>query len=346
MNIKNLKKRVNQELFLFTQKKIYDYKISQTDPLLSAWISEFIMRDGKRVRPILFILSYLAFSKKAVLNKNILKISLAFELLHDFLLIHDDIIDNSSTRRGKPTLHKVIQRLLKQTAETGKNLGIIAGDIIYAMAIDAFLNSKSNHYYQQRGLHEFLTATALTGIGEYKDVTNGLTPIKKIKLKDIHLNYLLKTAEYTFKAPLVCGAIFAGAKKTQIEKISRYGKLLGEAFQIHDDLIGIFGQSKKIGKSVLSDIREAKKTLPLFLAYQTAIPLEKKFIENCLGNQNLKIADLEKIRKIIINTKAKSKTDKKIQQLLNSAQIILQSLNLNQKFKQLFSSFIISFMKI
>jgi len=342
----NLKNKVDAALTKYLNSKIAEYNLTDIDAILGKSIKEFILRDGKRIRPILFLVSYLGFTRNKRLKSDQLKTALAFELLHDFLLIHDDIIDNSNTRRGKPTLHKIFQSAFGQSEKIGKDLSIVAADIIFAIAVDAFLSIKANPIYKQAALKVFLKTTILTGVGEFKDVCSGFTPIGRIKAKQIHLNYKLKTAEYTFKAPLVCGCILGASPAKEIKKFTTYAQLLGQAFQIQDDLRGLFEPPKKIGKSVLSDIIESKKTLPMFLAYNKASASERKFIGACLGNKNLTITHLKKIRQIIINTGADNLTKTKIKNLLNQANRILRASTMHKKYKQLLITYTSNFIKI
>ena len=104
----------------------------------------------------------------------------------------------------------------------------------------------------------------IPGGGEYIDVVSSITPIDKVSKQDIYMTYILKTAKYTFEYPMVIGARLAGVPKKELEKLSHLGILLGEAFQIQDDMLDIFFTSKEIGKSALSDLEEAKKTLLLW----------------------------------------------------------------------------------
>ncbi|RKY34421.1 MAG: hypothetical protein DRP78_06585 [Candidatus Omnitrophota bacterium] len=340
----SLKTKINHRLKEYVTCRIKIYKLNDINKFLSKAIEEFILRNGKRIRPILFLLAYSGYGGKR-LNKQIIETSLAFELLHDFLLIHDDIIDNSATRRGKPTIHKIFAANLKKNEEMGKSIAIVSADIIFSLAIEAFLSINTTQKNKETALKIFLQSVTLTGAGEIKDVLNSLIKIKEISLEEIRLNYQLKTAEYTFKSPLACGCILAGANKKQAELMSDYGGFLGEAFQIYDDLIGLFGNSKKIGKSVLSDLIEAKKTLPIFLTYQKANISERKFINFCLGNKNLNFSDLQKIRKIIIKTEALAQTNNTIKQLMLQADNLLKSSKMSEKYKKIISSYANSYIK-
>lgn len=342
---KTLKPLINSQLKKFVSKSLKSSRISKFAPIIGKNIKEFVCRDGKRIRPIFFLVSYQAFSKTKKLPANIIKTSLAFELLHDFLLIHDDIIDNSNKRRGKPTIHKLLQNQLRLDASNSKNLSIVVGDIVYAMALEAFIHSNDNKKVFNRALSEFLCSTIRTGTGEFIDVINGLSSIKKINQKQIYLNYYLKTSEYTFIAPLLCGAILAGANNSEISKLRLLGKNLGEAFQINDDLIGIFSSSRKIGKSVLSDIIESKKTLPIHFAYKSASKKDKAFINKCMGNSKLKFNDLKKIRNIIVKTNALSKTKNVLYSHIKKANLYLSKLNLSKKDKEFIRTLMFSFIE-
>ncbi|MFH1062434.1 MAG: polyprenyl synthetase family protein [Candidatus Omnitrophota bacterium] len=341
----NLKHSINQQLQTFIQARLKNYNLARINNILDKSIKEFILRDGKRVRPIFFLLAYSGYAKKKTLTADIIQTSLAFELLHDFLLVHDDIIDNADTRRGKPTMHRMLQKSLKQSEKIGKDLSIIVGDIIYALALEAFVCIKAVPKNKDAALRIFLKSTILTGAGEFIDILNGLSLITKVGLKHIRMNYLLKTAEYTFKSPLACGCILAGAPESEVKKVLQLGEFLGEGFQINDDLIGIFAESKKIGKSVLSDIIEAKKTLPIFLAYKKASPSDKTFINKCLGNKSLKYSDLQKIRQIIIATGAYAQTKTAINKLLKKSEQLIADLKMRKSQKQLFTNYILSFIK-
>src|SRR5208283_1762261 len=178
-------------------------------------------------------------------------------------------IDRSNLRRGKLTMHKTLAHTVKtkNPDKLGSDLGIIAGDIVYALAIDAFLSIGETSVRKERALKYFIQTAAFTAMGEFIDTVTGVKPVEDVDEKEVFLNYTLKTARYTFDCPMVTGAILAGAKDNEIKKISRFGILIGQAFQIQDDIIGIFETEANIGKSILSDLAEDKKTLLVTHAY-------------------------------------------------------------------------------
>ena len=204
---------------------------------------EFVLRKGKRIRPLLFVLSYKGYTpRRSYGESRLFKSAASIELLHDYMLIHDDVIDNSDLRRGKPTLHKMFDRRVKtpDNKKIGTSLAIVAGDIVFALAIEAFLFVQENMDRKEKALKQLVETAAYTGAGEFIDIVFGHKAIDRLSEKDIFLNYTLKTAKYTFECPLLMGAILAGAKSRELKKLSRLGLLAGKAFQIYDDFLDLF----------------------------------------------------------------------------------------------------------
>ncbi len=140
-----IKNRIEQKLKKFIASLDRYYGLSKISLPLFHAIKEFSLRKGKRVRPTLFIIGYLGFTKKIAVG--LYTSALSIELLHDFMLVHDDIIDKSDTRRGKPSMHKLFDKYLsghKDNKFNGEDLAIVAGDVMYAMGINAFLNIQEN----------------------------------------------------------------------------------------------------------------------------------------------------------------------------------------------------------
>ncbi|MDD5060118.1 MAG: polyprenyl synthetase family protein, partial [Candidatus Omnitrophica bacterium] len=140
-----IKIRIEKELSSYVQAIDKIYSLKRLSPILFKSIKEFILREGKRIRPILFCIGYLSYNKKT--PPGLYRSALSLELLHDFMLVHDDIIDKSNMRRGKPSMHSLLKNYLagcKETKFDSKDLAIVVGDVMYAMALDAFLAVKEN----------------------------------------------------------------------------------------------------------------------------------------------------------------------------------------------------------
>ena len=334
--IEQIRKNIDRSLasFLDTVKK--DYKLHLVSPLLFESIREFTLREGKRLRPLLLILTYKGYSPSSKkISRKLYNASTCMEFLHNFMLIHDDIIDRSDLRRGRPTMHKILAHTVKtpDPDKLGIDLGIIAGDIVYALAIDAFLSINEPSERKERALKYFIQTAAFTAMGEFIDTVSGVKNVQDVDEKEVFLNYTLKTARYTFDCPMVTGAILAGAKKTEIKKISRFGILIGQAFQIQDDIIGIFETEANIGKSILSDLAEGKKTLLVTHAFSVLKGKAKINFLRIFTKKIKTLKDLETVKKIFVDAKSLDYALDAIHTRLAEAQKILNALNMNNEYR-------------
>jgi geranylgeranyl diphosphate synthase type I len=330
--------QIDKSLALFLERIRKEYKLYQANPILYESIKEFVLREGKRIRPILLILSYNGYKQDNIrTSPSIYYVSSCIELLHNFMLIHDDIIDRSDLRRGKPTLHKLLRKAAKSPdpERLGYDLSIVAGDIVYALAIDAFLSVNEEMGRKERALKYFIQTAVFTAMGEFNDTLHGAQPIQKVTEKDVILNYTLKTARYTFDCPLVVGAILAGAQKADIPRLSELGLLIGQAFQIQDDVIGIFGSQKHIGKSILSDIAESKKTILVCHAHQHLSSQKRQQFIEYFTKPHKTYADLVVLRKIFIQSGSFAYSLQQIRKRTDKAQELLNKLHMKIKYRNL-----------
>ena len=337
-----LKKNIDRELISFlTEEGQYLPQHPDTRILFSG-IKDFVLRKGKKIRPMLFIISYKGYSKKRLSPKSVLRCSLAFELLHDFLLVHDDVIDSSDLRRGKPTLHRVYNRKLglKSKDKIGSDLSIVAGDILFTMAIRSLLSIDEDRSRKEKALAAFLQATAFTGAGEFIDVTGGIRNTEDISEKDILLMYNLKTSKYTFECPLITGAILGGAGERECKKLAGLGSALGEAFQIQDDMLDMFSSRKAIGKPVLSDLDESKKTLLIRSTYDRLDNRQKKYLQKIMKKKKKSYNDLVRFRKLVKGSGAHRYCLDRIVLLTEDAFSVCRSLGMKLKEKQVLTRFI------
>ena len=339
-----LRRQIDKSLETFMDSIKKDYKLQLVSPVLYESIREFSLRPGKRIRPLLLILSYKGYCPKHKrIPPSLYNASTCIELLHNFMLIHDDIIDRSDLRRGKPTIHKVLGGIIPNSdkEKLGYDLGIVAGDILYAFAIDAFLSIKEDPGRKERALKYFIQTAAFTAMGEFIDTIHGVEKIEKIKEKDVFLNYTLKTARYTFDCPLVTGAILAGADKKDIKKISDLGLFVGQAFQIQDDVIGIFDTEKNIGKSILSDLDESKKTLLVCHAYGKLRGKKRKEFLQYFDKPKKTHKDLVAVRQIFMNAGSLQYCLKEIETRVSKTLVLLQGLKMHPKYKNIIAEAIL-----
>ncbi len=281
-------------------------KIHPESTVLVEEIRRFVAAGGKRVRPAFAYAAYISSGGRSL--EAILYGSASLELLHAFALIHDDIIDNSDLRRGKPSVHKVFEDFHKKRGlkGDGKNFGlssaILAGDLAITFA-DELLNTApfpAERIRRAKRYYDLMKKQVI--YGQYLDV---LVPLKKeVTEKDVLTILEYKTAKYTVERPLHIGAALAGAEEDYFKIFSSYGIPLGQSFQMQDDIMGTFSSAEKIGKPVDSDIKEGKQTMLVVKAYEFSKKEERKFLDNVMGNNKASDKDIEGVREIIRNSGA------------------------------------------
>ncbi|MBK7862645.1 MAG: polyprenyl synthetase family protein [Archangiaceae bacterium] len=237
------------------------------DPLWSAAkasLAEFTLRPAKRVRPTLTALGWLAAQPAPQeLPREVVQFAAGLELLHTFMLVHDDVADRASTRRGGPCLHHLVGE-----GRLGEDLAIVLGDHLYSRAMEAMFGAPSGR--------AVATATYVleicrhTAAGQHLDLALARAPLNEVTLFRTLKVAELKTARYGFVAPLACGAMLAGAPSHVIDALKRAGRQAGLAYQLRDDLIGLFGDDKVAGKDGGGDYLEGKRTFPVIAAWTRA----------------------------------------------------------------------------
>ena len=338
--INKIKNNIEKELIRFISGLDKKYRLRSISPVLFNSIKDFISRKGKRIRPTLFVIGYLGFAKKAA--PGLYTSALSIELLHDFMLVHDDIIDKSDTRRGKPSMHKVFNGILsgfKGIKFTGEDLSIVAGDVMFALGIHAFLSVQENRTRKEKALKKLIEAALYTGSGEFIELLSGTKEVERITRQDIYRIYDYKTANYTFASPLAIGAILAGADEKEIKKLFCYGIYLGRAFQIQDDILGMFSDEKAIGKSMLTDLQEAKKTILIWYAFHHAPASKKAAIKMILSKKSAGYKDLLKMREIISTSGALEYAKKQILKSVESAGGTIARSGMNAKYRDILGKY-------
>lgn len=235
---------------------------------------------GKRIRPILSILTYNAYKKDW---KKALKMASAIEMIHTYSLIHDDLpcMDNDDFRRGKPTNHKIY----------GDNIAVLAGDALLNEAMIVLMeNARENGINALNAAIEIAKAAGSEGMigGQVVDV---LSEGKVIPLDELKYMHLKKTGEL-IRSSIISGALLAEAPKEDIEKLNEFGKKLGLVFQIKDDLLDVIGDEKKLGKKVHADEANYKTNFVSVYGIEKCQDLCKELTEKCI----------ELLRSLTVNT--------------------------------------------
>ena len=227
----------------------------------------YSLRPAKRLRPALLAAGYgLArggFATSAGAPEGFWHFAAGFELLHTFMLIHDDVADQAQLRRGAKALHRLLG-----PGRVGEDLAIVVGDHLFARAIEAMLESGLPG--SVRAVQEYLGVCRHTAAGQFLDLDLTRAPLGEVTLFQALKVAHLKTARYGFVAPLLCGARLGGGDVRLLTILERVGRHVGVAYQLRDDVIGLFGDNAVSGKSCDSDFAQGKRTFPVLAAYTRA----------------------------------------------------------------------------
>ena len=291
-------------------------------------MTEFVTRRGKRIRPLLLLGSYRIFGGERSFDDNsLLRSALSLELLHAFILIHDDVIDQSERRRRLPTLHKLIEERVGKidgAARIGENVALVVGDILFAMAVDTLRSTDFAPALRDAALSHFLRYISDTGAGEAYDILLGTRDIARVEEADITRMYTLKTTRYTFEAPLVLGALLAGVGEDLLRELAELIEPVGLAFQIQNDLIE-YQQVKGVDRLRQTDILEGKKTLLLRVAYDHLVELDRSFLQLCLSTRTSNDASVSKIEQLIDKSGAVALLTQRMEALFRQAETALEN---------------------
>lgn len=261
-------------------------------------------RGGKMLRGKLVLLSYLLGGGDPEGEDEAAGAAAALELIHAAFLIHDDIMDQDTSRRGGPSVFAQYQRLgreqkLRAPGHFGQSMGICAGDAALFMAFRILSELKTDAAIRQRLLSLYSRETSRVAIAQMQDVYHSARP-DMVDKQDIFRLYVHKTARYTFSLPLMAGAVLAGQGKALVAGLESIGESLGVIFQIKDDELGLFGSEEKIGKPAGSDVREGKKTLYYLYLWQRADEKQKQLLARIIGKQDIDAADLASVRRLVV----------------------------------------------
>jgi len=341
--MKNYVQNINKGLISFFREVERRYRLRKISPVLFDATRDFVLRPGKRIRPVLFLLGYQGYTKKRPPRvPGLFTAAAAIELLHDYMLIHDDVIDKAATRRGKPTLHRVFEKKIRGIGGTpvGESLAVVAGDILFALAIESFLAVREDPGRKEQALRHFAAAAAYTGTGEFIDILFGHAGLATIRAKDITDTYIFKTAKYTFEGPLLMGAVLAGAPQGELRKLSRLGLAAGQAFQIYDDVLDTFGTQELIGKPVLTDLAESKKTLLVYTAFRRLKGKDKRRFTALFGKKTKTGRDLSAFKRLIIDSGSYAFCLKRMKALQREARAVCEDLAMKKRERLLLGALI------
>ena len=288
-------------------------------PVTSA-LSHFILDSGKRLRPLFSYVGYLGSAKE--IRPQIISACASLELVHVCALIHDDLMDGSDTRRGAPSIHKEFERWHRQNGRSGSpqqygaSAAILLGDLALVWAEKALYQSglKSDQLLRATSIFSELQIELMAGqfldVHEQSSLTSNIDRSRKIAR--------FKSGKYTIERPLHFGAAISGDSSLQ-KPYSNYGIPLGEAFQLRDDILGVFGESKVTGKPTGDDLLEGKRTVLIAKTFELAGAQGALTLTQVFGNRDASPEMIEKCKNLIKDCGALTHVEKMIDDLVSQA---------------------------
>ncbi len=332
--MKEMKERIDDELIRFFRER----EKESLDPVcrgVNQLIEEFTLNGGKRLRPMLVVLGHDLFAPH---NQKVYRAAISMELTQTYLLIHDDIMDQSEIRRGKPSLHVSVRHQIGEKVSDPKriseNIAIVAGDLADSMAHQALLDCGLHAEEVLKANIELSKIIEMTGYGQLIDIDSASND--SFSQPDLLRLHILKTARYTIEGPLVLGAMLSGTKE-DVKPLSYYGTLLGTAFQLHDDILGLFGEEAETGKSIKSDVNEGKKTLLMLKAMELSGPEDREFIRACLKSGDVSDDDFARLKEIVRESGSYEYSRNMMQKMIEKSKDYLSQVNGNQEIKEFLS---------
>jgi geranylgeranyl diphosphate synthase type I len=312
--LKVLKERLDPKIGAYFDKAIAEAEKEDafvTDAL--QYGKTLMLSGGKRLRAAFMYYGYLGAGGTE--EDKILSAAMSIEFIHAFLLVHDDIIDEDDMRHGVATFHRHYADIGKELfpgkdmEHFGDSIAIIMGDMLGAFGNDIIFSSQFPAEQKFQALSKLQRIVSFTVIGQARDIYMEFKG--EASEEEILAMYRNKTAKYTVEGPLHLGAILAGASEEMLAGLSAYAVPLGIAFQIQDDILGIFGTTERLGKPIGSDIEEGKITLLVSRALRDGTPEQKKRLTEILSlAENLTEQDIEEFRELIRITGAFEGTKK------------------------------------
>ncbi len=337
---KRYKSKINDTIRSFYEQKIKTMR----NEFLHCYYSElmdYFLAGGKRIRPLLCIATYNAFTEEQ--DDEILVPCVGTEFLHNASLIHDDIIDRDLLRRGKPSFHYRYQQYYDRyqvkkipKEEFGNSIGIIGGDTAFFIGMEPYLDNQFGMNLNLKALR--LYEQAFIEIANGVLIETDMVHQKETTIDEYIEMTALKTGALIEKSILI-GATYAEAEEQYKKLLSVYGINLGIIFQIKDDILGTFGEEEKTGKPSDSDIKEGKKTCLLIDTLNSLEPKKRETLLNIMSKSNINNDDVEKVRNFYEDVNVKESCVKLAEDYYQEAYEALKNLKpiINEEEAEVFS---------
>jgi len=327
--IHGLRQEIDKSLAAFFEREsLYLGRVgSELEPVGKA-LGHFLLDSGKRLRPLFAAIGHIGAGGE-ITPESISALS-ALELVHVCALIHDDVMDGSDTRRGAPAIHKQFEtlhhdeKLTGSPSQFGIASAILLGDLALIWAAKMLHESGMNpkHILQALPVYDEMRVELMAG--QYLDIYEQALASESIERSLKVARY--KSGKYSIERPLHFGAALAPAALPGVyATYSRYGLPLGEAFQLRDDVIGVFGDPKETGKPAGDDLREGKRTVLIAATLNASTAAQRAAFDQYFGKPDLDEAGVATLREIIIETGALARVESLIEEMTFNAHEALKS---------------------
>ena len=302
-------------------------------PLLET--AQACIAGGKRLRPAFCYWGYVAAAGRPADPDPLLRAAASLDLLHASLLVHDDLLDGSDTRRGAPSAHRRFEALLPGPRATrfGEAAAILLGDVLFSWSAEMFESAGLSPEAIRDAAPVLATMRSEVLLGQYLDVaaafgaTDRSTRQAQIHTAEKVLEF--KSARYSVRRPAELGATLGEAPPGLLATLGTYGSLVGRAFQLRDDLLGVFGDPSVTGKPAGDDIREGKRTLLVLMALENGNAHQRETLTSLLGAPGLTEEDLTTAREIIDTTGARDSCEELIARSTTDALTALEGADMD-----------------
>jgi len=329
VDVEDLRVRVHKALedFLTAQADVLERVSPDCVPMVE-YIADLV-RGGKRLRPAFCYWGWRGAGGPD--TPAIAQSAASLEFFQAAALIHDDVMDGSDTRRGMPAVHRRFATLHRGSGWTGdgERFGlsgaVLAGDLCLVWSSEAFLTGGLDAAALARGLPVFdRMRTELMG-GQYLDILEQAVAGQRHEGAADRARKVIKykSAKYSVEEPLLLGGALAGADPGLLAAYSAFGLPLGEAFQLRDDVLGVFGDPEQTGKPAGDDLREGKRTVLVAYALENATPAQAAIVRTLLGDPHLEAHGVEAVREVILDTGALDRVEQLIEDLVGQAHDVL-----------------------
>lgn len=333
--------RADDYLGKFFQEQVVAAEKFDTPSLGNDFLKQFgkeyreFMRGGKKVRGALVQLGFEIAGGNTI---DILPASAGMEVIHSFLLMHDDVEDQDDLRRGRQTIHKIFGSLSKQRGHAnsdhwGMAQAINLGDLGCFWGIRLLVQCNLPAERIVSGIQYLQDFLVDTGYGQIMDLAyEAVDPMTEPEVLQVH-HY--KSAQYTISGPLKLGGILGGMTNGRLEAMVAYGNAVGTAFQLRDDELGLYGDEVKLGKPVGSDIRAGKNTLLKVKAWELSNDEQRNILKQAYGNAHVTNDQIQLVQEITKETGALQYSQDLCLRLAEKGNVEVEKISDTQKHREI-----------